>query len=301
MMINCKYCGDKIVNNNIKYCSRQCKVEAQKKQVEHKCIICGKLYTTFEKYNNGNGSKFCSQKCRSNQKFEKVCLYCGKTFLIKPSAYYGFDFCSIKCKVSNGDKYRKRICKNCNKEFYVSYPSVKKSFCSKECKSDYAKITTICALCGKEFKHRPSIKRKYCSTKCSNNVKEKVDKFIKQTIDRIENGECVSKVELLLKPGLIKLGFTPQYISEYGSIDYAYINKKIAVFVDGVFWHGRDDYDHWKNTSFVDKINKTKKRDKWQNNKFKEDGWLVFRFWEDQINSNIDECLNVVKEATNNR
>ena len=111
----------------------------------------------------------------------------------------------------------------------------------------------------------------------------------------------MSKVELLLAPGLIKLGFISQYTSEYGSIDYVHLNKKIAVFVDGIFWHGRDDYVHWKNTSFADKINKTKKRDKWQNGKLNEEGWLIFRFWEDQINSNIDGCLNEVVEATNNR
>lgn len=300
-MITCEYCGKKLINNNTSYCSRECKSEAQKKQVEYKCVVCGKLYTVFERYNHGNGSKFCSQKCRSNQKLEKICLHCERKFLVKPSMYYGSDFCSINCKVKHGDKYRKRICKNCNKVFLVPYPSVKKFFCSKECKSDYTKITSICLLCGKEFKHNPSVKRSYCSIKCSNNVEEKVNRFIKQTTDRIEKGECVSKVELLLKPSLTKLGFVPQYISKYGSVDYVHVGKKVAVFVDGIFWHGHDAYEHWKTTSFVSKINRTKQRDKWQNNKFKKDGWLVLRFWEDRVNSNLDECLDEIKNVICNR
>lgn len=300
-MNNCEYCGNELINNNIRYCSRKCKAESQKKQIEYKCIICGKLYTNFEKYNGGNGSKFCSQECRSNQKLEKICLHCAKKFLVKPSMYHNYNFCSIECRVKHGDKCRKRVCKNCNKEFYVSYPGMKKSFCSKECKSDYIKITTVCALCGKEFKHKPSIKRKYCSVKCSNNVKEKVNKFIKQTEDRIERGEHISQVELLLKPGLTKLGFIPQYRSKYGSVDYAYVNKKIAVFVDGIFWHGRNDCDRWKTTSFASKISRTKQRDEWQNNEFKKNGWLVFRFWEDQINSNIDGCLEEIMKVVYNR
>lgn len=296
---NCGKCILDVPSSGRVYCSIQCKSKAQRKPILCVCEICGKNFEVFERYNYGNGARFCFQKCKSSQKIKKVCPQCGKIFKVKPSLL-SQKFCSVKCKKENRYFERIRICKNCNKEFMVEYPCRNTKFCSKKCKNDYRKVVSICATCGKEFKHRPSVNRKFCSLECSNNVPEKIKKLVENTMKKISRGEFISKTELLLKDGLLGLGFVPQFISNYGSVDYAHTDKKIAVFVDGIFWHGRED-NHWAETSFADKIFKTKIRDKIQNKKFKKDGWVVLRYWDDYVRSKTDECLNEITNIVNNR
>lgn len=288
----CILCGKKIEDVPSKkriYCSRQCKVQSMKKKIKYTCTICGNIFEVFEKYNNGNPSKFCSQKCRSSQKITKKCLHCGKEFMVKPSLS-SQKFCSRNCQVQSNIENKKRTCINCGKEFMVNYPSNQYKYCSHECRLLINRIETKCRKCGKLFMQLPSEHKNYCSLSCSNSAEHKVSILVNNTLARISKGECVSKTELLLKDHLVAAGFKPQYITEFGSIDYANLDKKIAVFVDGVFWHGRID-NHWRTTSFADKIRKNRKRDRWQNKHMKASGWIVLRYWDDYVRRHTDECV----------
>ena len=70
------------------------------------------------------------------------------------------------------------------------------------------------------------------------------------------------------------------------SIDIAFPGKKIAVFIDGCFWHGCKEHrnipahnrDWWK-----DKIDQNRSRDRDTDEKLREAGWTVFRFWEHDV------------------
>lgn len=57
-------------------------------------------------------------------------------------------------------------CPQCKKEFSY-YPSMKKTYCSRKCQSDAARVITNCPECGKRFWYHQSWPRKYCSRKCS--------------------------------------------------------------------------------------------------------------------------------------
>lgn len=289
----CKYCNKEfshVLSKKPKYCSFECKINSQKRSVTCICKVCGKKYIVFKKYNEGKGSTFCSQKCRSNQKITKSCKNCKKDFMVKPSQS-SQEFCNKGCKKEFSIVKRKRKCSFCNMIFFVDFPSTKIKYCSDNCKLLDKKKTSFCKTCKKEFLHRPSVDRKYCSIKCSNNDQTKVDNLIKKTVERIRRGDCVSKTELLLKKDLVKNGFTPQFITKFGSIDYAHADKKIAVFVDGIFWHGHDKC-HWKNTSFRKTIEKTKRKDEWQNKYMVLDGWVVLRYWDDYVRKHTDECID---------
>jgi G:T-mismatch repair DNA endonuclease (very short patch repair protein) len=288
----CNYCNktfSHVLSKNSKYCSKECKNNAQRTSVKYNCFICGKEYEVFEKYNNGNGSIFCSQKCRSSQKTENRCKNCGKVFKVKPSQSFQ-KFCNKGCKKLYNKNLYKRRCEFCGEEFYINFPSSPNKYCSRECLNKSSKIILKCGYCGKDFSIIPSKKQTYCSLKCSNSAEHKVKILIKNTIDRISKGECVSKTELLLKEDLENNGFVSQYISEFGSIDFVNIENKIAVFVDGVFWHGKDSC-HWKTTSFKDKIIKTKYKDAWQNENMPKKGWVVLRYWDDYVRKYTDECI----------
>jgi len=67
------------------------------------------------------------------------------------------------------------------------------------------------------------------------------------------------------------------------TIDIAFPGKKVAVFIDGCFWHGCSEHrnipahnrDWWKN-----KIEQNRTRDRDTDEKLRNVGWLALRFWE---------------------
>lgn len=87
-----------------------------------------------------------------------------------------------------------------------------------------------------------------------------------------------------------------------GSPDIAITKCKVAVFVDGEFWHGYDwdnrkpklksNRDYW-----IEKIEENMARDKRNDEKLKEDGWTVLHFWEKEIKKDLEGCVETVLEA----
>ena len=93
------------------------------------------------------------------------------------------------------------------------------------------------------------------------------------------------------------------YKSNYkiiGKPDVAFPKRKVAIFIDGDFWHGYN----WKKLGkappkkyWQAKIMGNIKRDKKCSRALKKDGWKVMRFWEHEINSNVEKCLAKVQAA----
>ena len=95
-----------------------------------------------------------------------------------------------------------------------------------------------------------------------------------------------TKPELKIKKFMKILGFTYQPKNIVGKPDFANKKQKIAVFVDGCFWHKCPKcYKKPKtNTKFWnDKINKNVERDKKINIVLKKNGWKVIRLWEHSL------------------
>jgi DNA mismatch endonuclease (patch repair protein) len=67
--------------------------------------------------------------------------------------------------------------------------------------------------------------------------------------------------------------------------DIAFPGRRIAVFIDGCFWHGCPDHATWpkQNAEFWrQKIEANRLRDADTNSRLLESGWTVLRFWEHQ-------------------
>lgn len=65
--------------------------------------------------------------------------------------------------------------------------------------------------------------------------------------------------------------------------DIAFPGLRIAVFVDGCFWHGCPEHATWpkQNAEFWrQKIKTNRIRDSDTNSRLRENGWAVLRFWE---------------------
>jgi DNA mismatch endonuclease, patch repair protein len=84
-----------------------------------------------------------------------------------------------------------------------------------------------------------------------------------------------------------------------GKPDLAFTRWRVAVFVDGCFWHGHPDYfTAGKSGAYWDaKIERTKQRDQLANEALSEDGWAVLRFWDFEVENELARCADLVVEA----
>ena len=80
-----------------------------------------------------------------------------------------------------------------------------------------------------------------------------------------------------------------------GRPDFAWIGRRIAVFVDGAFWHGHPDYYHGQSGPFWDqKIARNRARDEAVNAALAAAGWTVCRFWDFEIRQDLDGCVQSI-------
>lgn len=70
-----------------------------------------------------------------------------------------------------------------------------------------------------------------------------------------------------------------------GSPDIAYTRWRVAVFVDGAFWHGDPRRWHPERASdyWRTKINRNQARDRRANQELAELGWIVVRVWDTDL------------------
>ncbi len=86
---------------------------------------------------------------------------------------------------------------------------------------------------------------------------------------------------------------------EIGSPDFVFNEMKIAIFIDGCFWHGcpkhlrlpSSNRKYWK-----DKISRNKERDKKASVSLRKIGWMVYRFWEHELKKNGKSTVNKIEK-----
>lgn len=97
--------------------------------------------------------------------------------------------------------------------------------------------------------------------------------------------------ELILRKHLWRAGLRYRLRPRLpGTPDLAFPKKKIAVFVDGCFWHGCPV--HYTrpatNSSFWrEKLKRNRARDRRANRKLKKLGWTVLRTWEHELTEDV--------------
>lgn len=112
-----------------------------------------------------------------------------------------------------------------------------------------------------------------------------------------------TKPELALRAALRKAGATGYRLHRKeipGRPDIAFICWKVAVFVDGVFWHGHPDHwnpekassDYWRC-----KIARNIQRDRATDKELSAMGWTVIRMWDQDIKSDVMQCARRVTAA----
>lgn len=109
--------------------------------------------------------------------------------------------------------------------------------------------------------------------------------------------------ETIVAKELWKIGF--RYWKNYkklpGSPDIAIKKYKIAIFIDGEFWHGRDweqkktklkrNREYW-----IEKIEENINRDRRVDAEIKGKGWIPVHFWTKEIEKDIEVCIKTIVE-----
>ena len=84
-----------------------------------------------------------------------------------------------------------------------------------------------------------------------------------------------------------------------GHPDIIIKKHKLAIFIDGEFWHGykwREKKSRLKanRAYWIPKIEKTILRDRKNNKILKKTGWKVIRLWQHQINEDLPKCIKQI-------
>jgi DNA mismatch endonuclease, patch repair protein len=69
-------------------------------------------------------------------------------------------------------------------------------------------------------------------------------------------------------------------------IDIAFPSKKVAVFIDGCFWHGCPIHSHLPKSNenyWHPKLKKNMERDRIKDNLLSAEGWSVLHIWEHEL------------------
>jgi DNA mismatch endonuclease (patch repair protein) len=86
-----------------------------------------------------------------------------------------------------------------------------------------------------------------------------------------------------------------------GRPDLAWIGRRVAVFVDGAFWHGHPDHYWGQSGAFWDgKIARNRARDRRVDAQLMEAGWTVVRIWDFEVEKDPDASVERVRSACAN-
>ena len=116
---------------------------------------------------------------------------------------------------------------------------------------------------------------------------------------------CMSRVkgrdttlERKVRSRLHKLGyrFRKHCSALPGKPDIVFHKYRVAVYIDGDFWHGYR-FPAWQsslNSYWKEKIAKNRERDKRNFSKMRNQGWIVIRLWEHEIKKDFEYSLNKI-------
>lgn len=109
-----------------------------------------------------------------------------------------------------------------------------------------------------------------------------------------------TKAEVMLGKAMWKEGlrYSKNDKTVFGKPDFTFKKKKIAIFVDSEFFHGKDwetkkrpqnNAEFWEN-----KICRNIARDNEVNKHLKEKGWIVVRLWSNNVLKNLESCVDTI-------
>ena len=152
-----------------------------------------------------------------------------------------------------------------------------------------------------ESKDNPEIKEEE-NKKEPKPRKQRTKEQISYTMSRIRGKDTTP--ELVLRHELYKRGIRYEKNSSkvFGHPDIVFIGKKVAVFIDGTFWHGYE-YEEEKNEFktenkqyWFDKIERNMERDKEVTEYLEDYGWKVLRYWDKDVLNDTEKIADEIED-----
>ncbi|MBN7457369.1 very short patch repair endonuclease [Mycobacteroides abscessus subsp. abscessus] len=98
-----------------------------------------------------------------------------------------------------------------------------------------------------------------------------------------------------------RVDYAPLPTNKRSRADLVFTRRKVAVFIDGCFWHGCPQHhtvaatnaDYW-----AAKVRENRARDERTNRTLVEAGWTVLRFWEHEYPVTVAEAIRETVSCT---
>lgn len=115
----------------------------------------------------------------------------------------------------------------------------------------------------------------------------------RRMMSRIKGRDTIPELGLRRSAWALGLRYRLQYRIGRTRPDMVFIGAKLAVFVDGCFWHGcplhstmpKNNRDFWEQ-----KLRRNQERDAENTQWLETKGWRVLRFWEHEIEASPADC-----------
>lgn len=271
------------------------------------CLTCNAEFWHIIPPHSDRSPKYCSQTCYHNRSdkpkrkdYELMCEFCKQAFV---STRSHAKFCSLQCFGKSRRKGRSRICFYCNNEFYVQ-PSHPDLYCSRACHDvhkRYEPIRLTCKTCECGFlTDYNKGNHVYCSAECRDSrpltgimkpcqncdglfyvVQSHKDneRFCSRNCRLIHQGP--TDIEELLINELDKTGidYSFQYSLGPWILDFAFLEYRLAVEADGVYWH-----------SLPENLERDKRKDTW----LLAHGWAILRLAGPDVKKSPEKCINMI-------
>jgi DNA mismatch endonuclease (patch repair protein) len=108
-------------------------------------------------------------------------------------------------------------------------------------------------------------------------------------------------LERLIQRELRRIGlrFQRNCKSLKGSPDIVFPRQKVAIFIDGDFWHGwrLPAWEHKLSAFWRSKLRTNRRRDQRNFRLLRAANWTVIRLWEHEIRRGLDKCVGRILEA----
>lgn len=95
--------------------------------------------------------------------------------------------------------------------------------------------------------------------------------------------------------------FTTHKSDVFSKPDIVFKRKKVAVFIDSDFWHGKKHIPKTNQKFWIARFDCNRNRDIEVNAKLTEQGWTVLRFTEEEIKKELESCLHKVLAAVGHK
>lgn len=122
------------------------------------------------------------------------------------------------------------------------------------------------------------------------------------------------KTEVALRSMLHRRGlrFRKNYAKLPGRPDIVFIRARVAVFIDGDYWHARvlrergpaaleESMKTANRAYWIEKFTKRVERDDDVTATLEDDGWTVVRLWESEVRTNLEAAVETIARSVRRR